>query len=99
MPPAKDRHQIHARFIGTAETCQVQADKIKADAVEAEKRAADEALQHEEAARQSAAQAQQDYERDIEDKLLRLPKEPTANEPDSITVLIRSPKGQKFGRR
>ena len=77
----------------------MQADKIKTDAVEAERRAANETLQHEEAARQSAARAQQDYERDIEEKLLRLPHEPTANEPDSITVLIRSPKGQKFGRR
>lgn len=77
----------------------MQADKIKADAAEAEKRAANEALQHEEAARQSAVQAQQDYERDIEEKLLGLPEEPSANEPDSITVLIRSPKGQKFGRR
>ena len=67
--------------------------------MEAERQAASQALQHEEAARQSAAQAQQDYERDIEDKLLRLPAEPTASDPDSITVLIRSPKGQKFGRR
>ncbi len=67
--------------------------------MEAERQAASEAMQHEEAARQSAAQAQQDYERDIEDKLLRLPAEPTASDPDSITVLIRSPKGQKFGRR
>lgn len=77
----------------------VQADKIKADAADAQRRAENEALRQEEEAKQTAALAQRDYERELEEKLLALPPEPPASDPEAITVLVRSPKGQKFGRR
>lgn len=77
----------------------LQADKIKADTAEAQRQAESEALRKEEENKASAANAQRDYEREIEEKLLNLPLEPSAGDPDAITVLIRSPKGQKFGRR
>lgn len=88
----------------------LQADKIKADSAEAKRRAENEAaeakqkaeseaLRVEEKARETAANAQRDYEREIEEKLMRLPLEPSTNDPEAITVLVRSPKGQRFGRR
>ena len=72
---------------------------MKADTAEAKRQEESESQRKEVAARQSEAEAQRDYERAIEDKVLSLPAEPEANDPESITVLIRSPKGQKFGRR
>lgn len=72
---------------------------MKADAAEAKQRAENEALRKVEEEREDAAKAQQAYERDIEEKLERLPAEPSANDPLAMTIQIRSPKGQKFGRR
>jgi len=77
----------------------MQADKLKADAVELERRAAEEQVQEQQRREDDAAQAQRSYEQEIEDKELGLPEEPGAGEEGVITVLVRTPKGNRFGRR
>lgn len=77
----------------------LQADERKADAAEVEKRIAEEEVQKQQRQDDEAAQAQRSYEQEIEDKLLGLPIEPSQNEDGAITVLVRTPKGGRFGRR
>ena len=63
----------------------MQADKLKSDAEESEKRAAEQRRQEQERIAEDAAQAQRGYEREIEEGV--------------ITVMVRAPQGNRFGRR
>ena len=79
--------------------CCVQADREKKSAEEEAERQKEEVRLVAEMERNAAEQAQRDYEQDLEDKLLRLPEEPVGTAEGAITVMIRTPKGGRFGRR
>lgn len=77
----------------------LQADIEKKSAEEAIQRAEEDKRLQIEQEKLAAEQAQRDYEQDIEEKLLKLPEEPASNVEGAITVMIRTPKGARFGRR
>lgn len=77
----------------------MQADKQKADAAEAARRTQEEQQLQRLQAEEDAAQQQRSYEREISDKLTGLPQEPSPDDNDAVSVMIRLPNGLRFSRR